>query len=434
MFMGRRIGLALLILLHLLIVVSIVRQPLDVNRQSPTARSFIWPLHYDTMYRSGPGADFFAVYHAGVAAQRGASPYARREDPWVTPYFFPFRYLPIVGEALGRLVTLGPPRTAYGGWIALVEILTAVLAWMLVRRLRSPIARWGTLILLLLSSPYFLELHMGQFTYAATALLAFALLSLEAPLASVRRGRTTLLAAASYTAAVLLKIFPLASAPALLRPRRGRMILAVALGIVLVTTLPYFLAHPADWRTFAAANLGAPADGLDVGNFGLVYLLYVGAVAIGGDGLRDGWPVFLPIWRLAVLGVTALLVLVARRPSVLVGAVVMVLAHFLSYAHVWEHHMSAVLILGLLLVLELERRPGPRLELPLTGAALLLLALPSPFGLLNPAPPGTSAEAAAAWPLGLRALLPLSKVLPTVLLYAVGVSRLGRRTGGALTA
>jgi len=48
-------------------------------------RSLIWPLHNDTIRRYGRGADFYAVYHAGVNTRRGISPYMRNDDG-VTPY------------------------------------------------------------------------------------------------------------------------------------------------------------------------------------------------------------------------------------------------------------------------------------------------------------------------------------------------------------
>jgi hypothetical protein len=79
------------------LVVSIASQPLRVNFHLD-GRSLIWGLHYDTVHRAGPGADFFALYHAGIMLEHGESPYASKEVPPVTPEFYPFRYLPIVAE------------------------------------------------------------------------------------------------------------------------------------------------------------------------------------------------------------------------------------------------------------------------------------------------------------------------------------------------
>ena len=94
------------VVVHVLLVVGIAWQPLGMNQTPGAYRSPIWGLHSDTIHRSGPGADFFAVYHAGRALRAGLDPYTEVEEPRVTPYWFPFRYLPVAGQTLGRLATL----------------------------------------------------------------------------------------------------------------------------------------------------------------------------------------------------------------------------------------------------------------------------------------------------------------------------------------
>jgi len=83
-----RIILASLAAIHIAIVASILVED----------RSVIWPLHNDTIHRHGRGADFYGVYHAGVNTRRGMNPYRLNNDG-ITPYRYPFRYLPIVASA-----------------------------------------------------------------------------------------------------------------------------------------------------------------------------------------------------------------------------------------------------------------------------------------------------------------------------------------------
>ena len=146
----------------------------------PGQRSLVWGLYHNSIHRIGPGADFFAVYHAGVASKQGLNPYAQDERPRLTPYFYSYRYLPVVGSTLGRLFTTFSPLTAYRLWILVCEAILGLLMWAFWRRFASlPRSKlWGvvTSSILLLSTPYFLELHMGQFTFVMGALCALAML------------------------------------------------------------------------------------------------------------------------------------------------------------------------------------------------------------------------------------------------------------------
>jgi hypothetical protein len=163
---------------HLGIVVSIVRQPARV-RAVPDRRSVIFPLHHDTVHRAGPGSDFFAVYHAGIKMQRGESPYDGKESPRVTPDYFPFRYLPVVAQTLGRAAILLDPWTAYRVWAVVLELLLVACLLAIWRAFEMQSWRVAACGALLVSSPYFLEVHIGQFTFATSALLALALFALD---------------------------------------------------------------------------------------------------------------------------------------------------------------------------------------------------------------------------------------------------------------
>ena len=264
---NRRIALltlALVVAVHLAIVISIARQPLRVSSAPPAERSVIWPLHHDTVHRAGPGGDFFAIYHAGIKSARGESPYDNKENPRVTPEFFPFRYLPVVAQTVGRAVITVPPQTAHIAWMVVLELFLVGCALLLWRDLKSLEWRVAVIAPLLLSSPYFLELHMGQFTFATSALLATGLLCLDRSSKKSLAGGT-----AAFAAAVLLKVFPLVAGAALLRYRRGFVAGAIAALLVVGVSLPYFLGHEADWRSFATTNFGnTKTEGFHGGNYG----------------------------------------------------------------------------------------------------------------------------------------------------------------------
>ncbi|MBN1484005.1 MAG: hypothetical protein JXA37_04730 [Chloroflexia bacterium] len=409
---------ALALCLHLVLVYSIARQPLDINRQPGAQRSLIWPLHNDTVHRRGPGADLFAVYHAGQALRAGLSPYESAESPQRTPYFYPFRYLPLIGQTLGRFLSCFSPRLAYWIWVVLLELSLAVFLLAFNRRLPDPGRRCFSTCLLLLSSPYLLELHLGQFTFLTLTLLSLALLVQEYPRGWLRGLWARGFGALSYTASLLLKFFPLVTFAALLRHRRYLAHLALAT-LLLALAIPYFMAHPPDLNIFYAKNVANLSGGMDSGNFGLVYLFYLVAQDTGADWILEQWPAWTSLWRLAILGPSTLIVLLSRDRRVILGAGTMVFAHLVSTSQVWEHHLSGAIVVGFLLWFELgkEQEGRPRALPLLLAAGLLLLALPTPFALLDQAKDPSLWDPSVDWPAYARYLLILPKVLPTVLIY-----------------
>lgn len=422
------IALGLLVALaavHLAIVLSVARQPVG-EQFSPAHRSVIWPLHHDTVHRAGPGADFFALYHAGVQEQRGQSPYDNHEKPRITPPFFPFRYLPVVAQTLGRTAAAMPPMTAYHAWIAVLELLLAascVVLW------RQPIPlpwRTAAIAALLLSSPYFLELHMGQFTFAASALLALGLLALDRStrVASARFAAGT----AAFAAAALLKVFPLASGAALVRHRRGLVAGAITGALVVAVTAPYFLAHADQWHAFATTNFGhRGTDGFHGGNYGCVYVMFLVARDLGRGAVRH-FGGFAAVWQVAVLGATAAFV-IWRKPSMLTGGLALMLAHMITYKLVWEHHASGIVLACAFLLIPLAGDRTWRGRWIALGC-LILLALPTPFVFVDAHDPRVF-DPTWQWSHVARYVLPMCKAVPTLALYVVACVQVHRERARA---
>jgi hypothetical protein len=279
---------------------------------------------------------------------------------------------------------------------------------------------------LLASTPFFLELHMGQFTFLAVALAVASLIALgDDPDPASPAG---LLGAAGLAAAVNLKVFPLVTAPALLRSRAGRMAILGAAVSFAALNLPAFVAHPDQWRSFYEQNFVQPIGGLDSGNHGLLYVVYLAVRDLGGRWTPAAWRETTALWQLAVLGGTAWLAFLSRhRERVLLGGAALLLAHFLSYVHVWEHHASGVVPAALLVLLALARAPEQnRPSIAVLLAALALLVLPTTFALQDRLRDPRVWDPTGGWPPWGRYLPPLCKAVPTVAAFAVAISALAR--------
>lgn len=388
--------LSVLLAVHVGIVASILT----------TDRPIIWPLHNDTIHRKGRGADFYAVYHAAVSLQRGQDPYAIDPDG-VTPYFFAFRYLPIVAMAAEPLTALRP-ETAYVVWVLVLESLLAVLVIVFWRFLPDSPTRPVAVGLLLVNSPYFLEIYMGQFTFASMVLCVLALLL---PAGSL-----------FFAASTVLKPFTLAAVPALARQRRYWLHILVALAALVGLSLPYFVRHPVQRNIFLDANFN-PVGGMNIGNVGLVRLLSLLLEDMGLSSTGRVGTLWMSAWRLLALGGTAVLVWRATGRSAVAGVCALLLAHFLTYQQVWEHHMSAVLVLGAVFLMSSARRPA---MVATTVAAMILLALPTPFGWFDAAKDPAVFDAAEDWPRNALYLVALSKVIPTAMLFACALAAVRR--------
>jgi len=391
-----RVLVSILVAAHLAIVASIVGQE----------RPIIWGLHNDTIHRSGRGADFYAVYHAGLNLRHGLNPYANEPDG-VTPYWYPFRYLPIIAVAAQPLTHLSP-RTAELAWMAVLEGMLALLLVTLWRHIRDRRIRLAAIGLLLVNSPYFLELYMGQFTFVSVTLCC---LGVWLPAGQVL-----------FCGSVLLKPFTLTALPALARQRRFWWHAAWAIAGVVLASVPYFLWHPEQWQAFLQLNFRS-VSGYHAGNYGFARLLQLLVDDAHLTLVQQHWNLWGGGFELVALAATAVLVVLSRNRSVVVGLCALLLAHFLTYRQVWEHHMSAVCVLGAMLLTTGERsRPRSMAVL----VSLLLLALPTPFGLMDASKDPTVFDPSTQWPRYASYVVLLPKVIPTVILFACAIADLCR--------
>ncbi|MFX0197531.1 MAG: glycosyltransferase 87 family protein [Candidatus Hodarchaeota archaeon] len=389
--------IGILLILHLGIVYSIIAH----------SRPVIWSLHNDTVHRIGPRADFYAVYHAGVNLRQGISPYANNTDG-ITPYFYTFRYLPAVAQ-LGKFLTNLPPQYAYLAWILFVEGMLMILIVSFWKHIEDKNLRVLSVGILLMSSPYFLELYMGQFTFAATSLVVVGLM--------IQGGM------ALFAVAVILKVFPLILSPVLVLFRRLWPHLVMAVVSVVVLSLPYFLRHPADWKFYYVSNFLAGTGCFHSGNYGFIYFIYLLANDLSLHGVLLNWIILVRYFRLFILTVTAIIVLLSKEKRIVIGVVVLYLAHFLTYSHVWEHHMSGVIVISLMLFMIKHEK---KWLIGLVIACLVMLALPTPFVFFDEMKDPTIGDLAAIWPRYVSYLVLIPKVFPSLILFLLCMKLLCR--------
>ncbi|HKZ41026.1 MAG TPA: glycosyltransferase 87 family protein [Candidatus Hodarchaeales archaeon] len=373
-----------------------------------SSKPVIWPFHYDTIHRIGGGADFFAVYHAAVNLRNRISPYERNDDG-ITPYYYPFRYLPVVGFAAQVLIFLNP-WFAYLLWILVLESLMVFFLYVLYKRIHQK-SLWKVIcVILLLSSPYFLEVYMGQFTFAAVALC---LLSILLP-----RGNIL------FSLSVLLKSFPLIAAPALLTKRHYRSHVVTAIILLLVTCLPYFYLNKDDLHSFLYSNL-QPVGGVHSGNYGFVMLIHLIATDLDSSVLLDNSYEIFSVLRLLILSSSILCVFLAKKRDIDLSVSTLLLAHFVTYQHVWEHHISGIILIGVVLV---AGEGLKKLDTIFLLLCVILLALPTPYILFDEVKDPDILDPAFWWPRYASYFVLLPKVIPTVLIFGWCIRKLFRET------
>jgi hypothetical protein len=401
----------ILVGVHAALFLTMVRH---AARLEPPSRSTAMAhLYHDVAHTVGPGADFFALYHAGVSASRGRSVYEPGENPATTPYYYSYRYLPITAHTMGRLAALLPPAAALLLWMSIVELVLAAFAVAVWRALGTTFNGLAGVAILLLSAPYWLELYMGQFTFVATTLTAIATLTYV----TGRRHSSMI----GMLAAISTKVFPAVALPAFFRSREGRAGVATVLGVVVVLNLPFFWLDCLAPDAFWGKNFVGEAAGLDAGNHGALFVVYQLGEMVAGPWHLPTWGRLTVFWRVLVLGGTAALVVRTRRARLEPAVAVLLLAHFVSYFQVWEHHMSGAAVAGLLLSIGLDRS-GRVLERRVALATTAVVALPTPFVLFGSDVAGTALE---------RLLTALSKAGPLLLLYVVGLATMVQPARGS---
>ncbi|MGB0679523.1 MAG: glycosyltransferase family 87 protein [Polyangiales bacterium] len=400
---------------HLLCVAQLLGQP--ISRDGQTTKPFLLhALYFDATHRVGPGADFFALYRAARQLDYGRGAYDAYDLPQSPPYAYPYRYLPVVADTLGRVFLGLSPDSAYRVWILLLEFTYLAVFWVLMRRLRPTPWRIPAACILLLATPWFLEVHMGQFTFLCVALCLGAAWSFEK--SATHMPWRHILAHLSLATGVMLKLFPAVVLPAFFvrgnAPRRAAFVVAALLAAAFALS---FANDIGAWGFFRRTNLSTRELRLDSGNQGFFYAAYASIQALGFRPSRLAWDIGLKVWQVSAFALSSLLVWRFGKARLVSAICVLLTTHFVTYHHVWEHHYSAVIALALAFIAELWQQPQmqPHRRNELAAVALLcaaLLALPTPYALFDVASAHHVWDPGVRWPLWKRALLPCFKAIP----------------------
>ena len=221
-------------------------------------RAPTWWLYNDAVHRIGPGGDFFALYHAGVADEQERSLYAEIEKPHVTPLYYPYRYLPIFAQTVGLAFLDFSPLDAYKLW-GLILLGAAFCGFVLLAQsAKSNGERLFAVVLFAMNTPLFLEYHMGQFTFLATLLACIAALlgrvAADAPTARRLPTGRTLRCGQLFLHSRPHQAFSISAVPVWLQARALRTGLC-ALALPIALSAPYFYQNPHEWTRFWEVNL-----------------------------------------------------------------------------------------------------------------------------------------------------------------------------------
>jgi hypothetical protein len=299
-------------------------------------------------------------------------------------------------------------------WVVLVELslLLFLRVWWL-SPADAKARRWGT-VLLLLSTPFFLELHVGQFTFLATAVCATAMLL---PRSDVR-GRLS--AGVLAFSGVFLKLFPLAALPAMRsRPFRAPLVGALAAVAVLGAGA---LVYPDASRELLRLNAFDDTARPHPGHISLLHVFRLILVAGGLPVSGETWGVVAPL--VLVAGLAAIAILVWRwRLDGVPAFVLLMLGFLLLFYRAGEHHWSATLLLSALGLSTLDGARIDHHEALLGRVCLVLVAAPTTFMWLS--------SDASQWSTAETLLLQALKVIPGLLIFALVFRTLRPGTGAS---
>ncbi|MCS7189933.1 MAG: hypothetical protein RMJ66_08790, partial [Bacteroidia bacterium] len=258
-------------------------------------------------------------------------------------------------------------------------------------------------ILLLLNSPYFLELYMGQFTFLSTALYLIGVFLHIAPI--------------FVAFAIVIKLFPLITLPAWLRQKWGLLLIFTCADIGIITNMPYTANHPRAMIEVYERNLYIHDRDILYfsGNYGLAAMI---GLSLGAVGAEDAVKPIIWGIKYGVFLFSIGIVLFSKRSHIWAQACLLLLAHFLTYHQVWEHHYSAVMLIGVSMLTPPECIGYPRM---LILIALVVMALPTPFGILDIEKNPQVWDPTLQWALWKKYAILLPKVAPLLMLYGVAV-------------
>ncbi|MFX1394328.1 MAG: glycosyltransferase family 87 protein, partial [Promethearchaeota archaeon] len=357
---------------------------------------FLNPFFYDSSYRLGQGADFYAFYQAGYNIIVGLNPYEKIPGYIVVPYSYNYRYLPFFAYTFGIGFNIFPPLIAYWIWVIIILALIWYTCWLTLKicnTLEKP--KWIAYVAIgmwLCFSPIYLELYMGQTT------LFVGLLTFFSFYAEMRKKEThgTIL----WTLASLLKLMPYLLTPGIISSGRTRKVIIniiftiIAIFSFSIILFLYFFNYNLEQTGKFFAHLGS---------FDLKNLIYIiGNVFTSNDHWFLNNNSLINIILLTIFFGLAMLTTLYSK-DYLVSLSLFACVYFLAFSGIWEHHYTFLLPFIILLWM----RDNKRLKWFLI---FLFLALPTPFFIF---------DMLNLWDFPFLLLYKCSKSIPTLILFII---------------
>jgi hypothetical protein len=132
------------------------------------------------------------------------------------------------------------------------------------------------------------------------------------------------------------------------------------------------------------------------------------------DFLMTNWNIIVNSFRVFLFIIVAFIVVFSRKHNAILGACTLLLTHFVTYQHVWEHHLSGVLVIAALLLVVWEDRAK---FTTISLVSMFLLALPTPFAFFEITRAPALLDPAVNWPRYVSYIILLPKVIPVLVLF-----------------
>jgi hypothetical protein len=298
-------------------------------------------------------------------------------------------------------------ETAYAIWVILLEILL-ILNLRLTRRIAPSRSRADVATALwLLSTPYYLELYMGQFSFL---MITIVLWTMHYWRSGPRRAGDAL-----WILSLVVKSFSLLFVAILARMRRWGLI-ATAGVISLGLTVPYFIGKPVSLAGFYYWNIGGLNPFMIGGNQGPAAL--IAAMVVRAKGLWPEVTATTPhahieavvmnaagsfgagLLALAVVAVAVGLLVNFRSPGNDPGPLLLfwIVTYFVFFKTTWEHQYVMLIPVFVLIYLSPDYFEG-RGAVPRWAfwGAWAVIAAPTPLVFLRPPFPVQDPEFAWTW-------------------------------------
>ncbi len=286
-----------------------------------------------------PGGDFYQIWRAGRDLRYNLSLFqnynerdskrAIEELNAVDPFHPPNRYLPAMIYLFGLPLSYLGPYHAYIVWTVFHELVLAlclIIVWKIASKTSVRLTVAG---MWLMFAPYYLEMYMGQ-----TSFLIAACIMLTAY--GIMKNRNRLLTGA-WTLSLLVKPLTLLFVPLFVRLKKWKTILT-GITVSALLAVPYFLARPDDFRLFVSWAFGQELV-TNIGN--LCFQNLLNHFFFSDAVLR----VAVALIMLSALAAT----FYPRKIDLIDNLCLWITAYFITYAHVWEHHLVVALpLFGLL--------------------------------------------------------------------------------------